>query len=44
MDLDLTPDFIDPADEDWQSMDEASVYWAAKAGVPQAVAQLKRRG
>lgn len=43
MELSLEPCVVDPATEDWRSMDEASVYNAAKAGVPQAVKELARR-
>lgn len=36
-------DDVDPADEDWTEMDDAEVYHAAKAGVPQAMKELERR-
>lgn len=44
MNLDLKPDVVDPADEDWHAMEDSAVWHAAQAGVPQAVAELKRRG
>lgn len=36
-------DLIDPATEDWASMDDAAVYHAARAGVPQAVREMSLR-
>lgn len=41
--LDMSSDFIDPADENWQEMDDAAVWHAAQAGISQAVAELARR-
>lgn len=41
--LTLQTDFIDPATEDWSSMDAGEVWHAAKAGIPQAVAELAKR-
>lgn len=43
MDLSLAPCTIAPADEDWQGMDDAALWHAAKAGVPHAAAELNRR-
>lgn len=43
MDLSLEPCVVNPADEDWASMDDAEVWNAAQAGVSQAKAELKRR-
>lgn len=41
--LTLETDFIDPAEEDWSQADDAELYHSAKAGIPQAVAELERR-
>lgn len=39
----LAPDVVDPAKEDWTEMEDSEVYHAAKAGVPEAKAELARR-
>lgn len=39
----MTPDYVDPADEDWSQVDDTALYLSAKAGIPQAVAEVKRR-
>ena len=39
----MKTDFIDPKTEDWRGMDDAALYWAVKDGIPQAVAEAKRR-
>lgn len=44
MNLDLNPDVIDPATENWSEKDDAEVWHAAEAGIPQAIAELARRG
>ncbi|HEY5455715.1 MAG TPA: hypothetical protein VIJ96_09615 [Acidothermaceae bacterium] len=36
-------DFVDPADEDWSTKDDAECWHAAQAGIPQAIAELARR-
>ncbi len=36
-------DLIDPADIDWEQMDDADVWHAMRAGVPQAIAEAERR-
>ncbi len=36
-------DNIDPADIDWEQMDDADVWHAYRAGIPQAVAEAERR-
>ena len=43
MDLNMEPCVTDPASEDWRGMDDASVWNAANAGVPQAAEELARR-
>lgn len=39
----LESDFVDPADEDWSTKDDAECWHAAQAGIPQAIAELARR-
>lgn len=41
--IDMDSDVIDPAKEDWTEMEDSEVYHAAKAGVPEAKAELARR-
>lgn len=43
MEISLASDNIDPARENWREADDAQLWHAAKAGIPQAVAEAKRR-
>lgn len=43
MRVNLDSDLVDPATEDWRLMDDAALWHAAQAKVPQAVAELARR-
>jgi hypothetical protein len=36
-------DLVDPAQENWAAMDDAALWHAAQAKIPQAVAELARR-
>lgn len=39
----LEDDLVDPRHEDWRSMDDAALWHAAQAKIPQAVDELARR-
>lgn len=43
MEISLESDVLDPALVDWSTADDAMVWHAARAGIPQAVAEAKRR-
>lgn len=40
----LEPDLIYPDAEDWAQADDGTVFDSARAGIPQALAELARRG
>jgi hypothetical protein len=39
----MDSDLVDPTSEDWTQCDDAALWHAAQAGVPQAVAEQARR-
>lgn len=41
--ISLEPDNLDPSQEDWSKVDDASVWLAAKDGIPQAIEEAERR-
>ena len=43
MEISMRPDYVDPADEDWTRVDDSALYQAMKAGIPEALAEARRR-
>lgn len=43
MKITLDGDHLNPATESWRTMDDAALWHAAQAKIPQAVAELARR-
>jgi hypothetical protein len=41
--ISLEPCFIDPTEEDWATVDDTALYYAAQDGIALAIAEVARR-